>query len=64
MPPRELRLTRIADLVRRWPATIRHLADLGISPRYLDWAIEAAARDLGLNCDRVVSRLQPALIRI
>ena len=63
MSARELRRLRIVDLVRRWPATIRQLADLGISPRYLEWTIEAAAGDLGINCDRVVSRLQPVIAR-
>ena len=62
MSARELRRLRIVDLVRRWPATIRQLADLGISPRYLEWTIEAAAGDLGINCDRVVSRLQPVIL--
>ena len=32
----------------------------GGAPRYLDWTVESAARDLGLNCDRVISALQPA----
>jgi hypothetical protein len=49
------------DIARAWPGAIRQLADLGISPRYLHWTIESAARDLGLNCDRVVSRLQPTI---
>ena len=60
MTAREIRSQRVFDLVRAWPGTVRRLADLGISPRYLDWTVESAARDLGLNCDRVISALQPA----
>jgi hypothetical protein len=58
---RELRQLRIVDVVKVCPGAVRHLADLGISPRYLYWTIESAARDLGINCDRVVSRLMSAI---
>jgi hypothetical protein len=58
MTATELRQCRVIDLVREEPRIILPLADLGISPRYLDWTVEDASHDLGINLDRVVSRLQ------
>ena len=61
MNARELVTQRIIDVVRTRPAAMVSLADLGIGPRYLYWTLESACRDLGINLDRVVSRLMPAL---
>jgi hypothetical protein len=58
MTAAELRETRVIDLVRVEPAVILELADLGISPRYLEWTLQDASRDLGINLDRVVSRVR------
>ena len=49
--------------VRAEPGVILDLADFGISPRYLDWTLEAATTDLGVNLDRVVSKVQPRFDR-
>jgi hypothetical protein len=57
MTAAQLRETRVIDLVRVEPAVILELADLGISPRYLEWTLAAASRDLGINLDRVVARV-------
>lgn len=61
MTASELRSCRVIDLVREQPRVVLCLADLGISPRYLDWTIEDASKDLGINLDRVVSRLRPVV---
>jgi hypothetical protein len=57
----ELLRRTIGDLARNQPRVVLALADLGISPRYLNWTLEAASRDLGINTDRVISRLRPLL---
>jgi hypothetical protein len=57
----ELRRARVIDLVRVEPSVILELADLGISPRYLEWTLQDASRDLGINLDRVVARVQPVV---
>ncbi len=61
MTASQLRHSRVIDLVRVEPGIILQLADLGISPRYLEWTVEDASEDLGINLDRVVSRLGPML---
>jgi hypothetical protein len=48
----------IAELVRRDSRVVLALADVGIGPRYLHWSVEASARDLGINLDRVAARLR------
>ena len=63
MTAAELRSARVIDIVRAEPGVILDLADFGISPRYLDWTLEAATIDLGVNLDRVVSKVQPRLDR-
>lgn len=63
MTAAELRSARVIDIVRAEPGVIFDLADFGISPRYLEWTLEDATTDLGLNLDRVVSRMQPRLVR-
>ena len=60
MTAAELRLARVIDLVRAKPSVILELADLGISPRYLEWTLQDASRDLGINLDRVLSRVRPS----
>jgi hypothetical protein len=64
MTAAELREARVIDLVRSEPSVVIELADLGISPRYLDWTLKDAARDLGINLDRVVDRIRPILEKI
>ena len=64
MTHKQLSLSRIVDLVRTNPRLVIILADLGISPRYLEWTLESAANDLGINLDRAVARIQPAVIAI
>jgi hypothetical protein len=58
MTAAELREARVIDLVRVQPAVILEFANLGISPRYLEWTLADASRDLGINLDRVVSRVR------
>ena len=60
MTAAELRLARVIDLVRARPSVILDLADLGISPRYLEWTLQDASLDLGINLDRVLSRVRPS----
>lgn len=55
--PRSILTRTVAELVRANPRAILALADLGIGPRYLNWSVEASARDLGINLDRVAARL-------
>ena len=57
----ELRMARVIDLVRAWPSVILELADLGISPRYLEWTLQDASRDLGISLDRVLSKVRPVV---
>jgi hypothetical protein len=47
----------IIDIVRSDPSLVTALADSGITPRYLYWTVEAAARDLDLNLNQLVRRL-------
>lgn len=55
-------LTRtVREVVQMNPRSVLAFADLGIGPRYLYWSIEASARDLGINLDRVAARLGTAL---
>ncbi len=61
MTAAELRETRVIDLVRVEPSVILELADLGISPRYLEWTLQDASRDLGINLDRVMARVRPVI---
>ena len=61
MTASELRETRVIDLVRVEPSVILELADLGISPRYLEWTLQDASRDLGINLDRVMARVRPVI---
>jgi len=61
MTAAELRNARVIDLVRVEPSVILELADLGITPRYLEWTLQDASRDLGINLDRVVARVQPVV---
>lgn len=61
MTAAELRKARVIDLVRVEPSVILELADLGITPRYLEWTLQDASRDLGINLDRVVARVQPVV---
>jgi hypothetical protein len=53
----------IRDLVRRFPRALVALADLGITPRYAQWTVRAAADDLRLSHDRVTARLRAVTIR-
>ncbi len=52
---------RLIDIIRMDPRVIVALADLGISPRYLYWTFDSAIRDLGLNFDRALARLEQAV---
>lgn len=61
MKPGSILTQSVVDLVRMNPRSIQALADLGIGPRYLYWSIEASARDLGINTDRVAARLRAVL---
>ena len=61
MTATQIRHCRVIDLVREEPGIILQLADLGISPRYLDWTVEAAAGDLGLNLDRTLAKIGTAI---
>ncbi len=51
----------IGNLVRGDLRVVAVLADAGVSPRYLDWTLEAAARDLGISLDSLVHRLERVL---
>lgn len=51
----------IGNLVRRDLRVVTVLADAGVSPRYLNWTIEAAARDLGVSLDSLLHRLERVL---
>ena len=53
----ELHHLRVGDLVRGDPRLMPVLADLGITPRYLFWTLEDAARDLGVSLDRIDARI-------
>jgi len=57
MSSAELHHLRVGDLVRRDPRLMPVLADLGITPRYLFWTLEDAARDLGVSLDRIDARI-------
>ncbi len=48
---------RIVELARLDRRAAFVLADLGISPRYLDWTLESATRDAGIDLSRVVDHL-------
>lgn len=61
MPPPNLPRLRLIDIIRMDPRVIVALADLGISPRYLYWTLDSAIRDLGLNFDRALARLEQAV---
>ena len=47
----------VLQLVRSNLRTVTVLADVGISPRYLDWTVRAAADACGVNLDRLTHRL-------
>ena len=47
----------VLQLVRSNLRTVSVLADLGISPRYLEWTVRSAADDCGVNLDRLAYRL-------
>jgi len=51
----------IGNIVRRDLRVVSVLADAGVSPRYLDWTLEAAARDLGVSLDTLLQRLDRVL---
>lgn len=57
MNPRSILTRTVGELARANPRAVLALADLGIGPRYLSWSVEASARDLGINLDRVAARL-------
>jgi len=62
MNPASILARTVGEIARANPRAILALADLGIGPRYLFWSLEAAARDLGINVDKVVARLSAALL--
>ncbi len=47
----------VNELVRKNVRAVTVLADLGISPRYLEWTVRSAAEDCGVNLDRLAYRL-------
>lgn len=61
MNPGSILTRTVGEVARMNPRSVLALADLGIGPRYLHWSIEASARDLGINLDRVAARLGATL---
>lgn len=47
----------VNELVRKNVRAVMVLADLGISPRYLEWTVQSAAEDCGVNLDHLAYRL-------
>ena len=53
----------IANLARRDLRIVMILADAGVSPRYLNWTLDAAAHDLDIGLDALLDRIRTVIGR-